>query len=473
MKVRVRFPPSPTGHWHLGGARTALFNWLFARANRGDFILRIEDTDRERSHRKYEEEIIEAMRWLGLDWDEGPDKGGPYAPYRQSERAHIYKEYLEKLLEKGSVYYCYCTKEELEAQKQAQLAEGLPPKYGGHCRTIKKPPQGKTPEVIRFKVPEVKVEFPDIIRGKVKFDAGLFGDIAIAKSLDAPLYNFAAVVDDYVMQISHVIRGEEHLSNTPKQILIQKALGFEEPVYAHLPLILAPDHSKLSKRSTEVSVLSYREEGYLPEAMVNFLALLGWHPKEDREILSLQELTELFELKRVQKAGAVFNQEKLDWLNQQYLKKLSVEDIAERLKPSLEEKGIQAKKEVLHKIIAVERERMKTLGDFLELTKFFFQLPEYDVALLTWKTDSKEATKNVLERISSALEKVPENRFSKTSIALALDVLINEYGKGTVLWPLRVALSGQTASPDPLEIGEILGREESLRRIEIARGKMK
>ena len=319
--------PSPTGPLHIGTARTTLFNWLFARGRDGTFILRIEDTDKERSKKEYEEELVEGLKWLGIEWDE-------FA--RQSERTDLYRKYLEKLLTSGDAYYCYCTKEELEGQRQAMLASGVPPKYSGHCRNLAKPPTGRKPEVIRFKVPEIKVEFKDMIRGKVAFDAALLGDQVIAKDLDTPLYNFAVVIDDNEMRITHVIRGEDHLSNTPKQILIFRALGFDEPIFAHIPLILNPDRSKMSKRFADTALTQYREAGYLPEAIVNFLALLGWHPKDDKEILSAEDLIAEFDLARVQKAGAIFNQEKLDWLNREHMKKMSDKELAAAARPFIE-----------------------------------------------------------------------------------------------------------------------------------------
>lgn len=446
--------------------------------------MRIEDTDRERSQEKYEIEITETMKWLGLDWDEGPDwqmvnhewrktTRGEYGPYRQSERTAIYRKYLEKLLAEDKAYFCYCSKEELEAQRQAMAAEGLPPKYSGHCRGLKRPPPGKEARVIRFKMPEAEMEFSDAIRGKVKFDLGLFGDIVIARDLNSPLYNFAVAVDDHEMQISHVIRGEEHLSNTPKQIAIGRALGLAEPIFAHLPLILSPDRKKLSKRFAETSVLDYREEGYLPEAIVNFLALLGWHPQGDREIFSLPELVQEFDLKRVQKAGAVFNREKLDWLNAQYLKKLSNNELAARLAPQLEKESKKFTKKMLRKLVEVERERMKKLSDFAKLTGFFFELPDYEPKLLVWKDDPAQKTREILGELLAILEKMPAGDFEdKDKISRALSGLAEKFGRGSVFWPLRAALSGQAASPDPLSIMEILGKKESLARITMAINKI-
>jgi glutamyl-tRNA synthetase len=481
-EVRVRFAPSPTGHFHIGGARLALNNFLFSRKNQGKFILRIEDTDKERSSPEFENEIYESLRWLGIEWDEGPvsfsgenKETGDYGPYRQSERKEIYKKYLQKLLDEKKAYYCYCTKEELEAQKQAMIADGLPPKYSGRCRNLTEPPKDKTPQTIRFIVPAVKVEFKDLIRGKVSFDTSQFGDIVIAKDLESPLYNFAAVVDDYEMKITHVIRGEDHISNTPKQILIQKALGLPELTYAHLPLILNPDRSKLSKRFAETSLLSYRDEGYLPEALINFLILLGWHPKDDKEIFSLEELIQEFDLNRVQKSGAIFNEDKLNWINAKYIKNMSIEDLFYKVKPIILQSGLDGNDEFILKILKLEKERMKTLKDIINLGMFFFKLDEsYDPSLLIWKETPKEKIKEILIKIYDLLNKLNDIEFEKSMIFNKLTEIINLYGysRGEVFWPFRVALSGLKSSPDPTEICEILGKNESLYRLKIALNKL-
>ncbi|MEK9179898.1 MAG: glutamate--tRNA ligase [Patescibacteria group bacterium] len=489
-EVRVRLAPSPTGPFHVGTARTALFNWLFARQNDGKFVLRIEDTDTARSEKKWEKEIIEGLLWLGLEWDEGPNPPeagkfqipnskfqkvlGQYGPYRQSERTEIYKKYLEKLLADGNAYWCYCSKEDLEAERQAMLAQGLAPKYSGHCRMyadkrgLNADLHGKKPQVIRFKMQEAEVEFKDIIRGKVKFDASLFGDIAIARNLNSPLFNFAVVVDDAEMKITHVIRGEDHISNTPKQILLQRALGFAEPQYAHLPLILSADRSKLSKRFAETSLVDYQKQGYLPDAVINFLALLGWHPKEDREVLSREELIKEFDLRRVQKAGAIFNTEKLDWLQKEHLKNLSSADIEERLEQILTARGTAFDKKILGKVIETEKSRVKNLNEFAELVGFFFELPEYDAELLLRQGGSREKTRSILEEILNILQGVRAKELSRQILGNKLEELTKREGRGAVLWPLRVAVSGLAASPDPLEIMEILGAKETERRIKIA-----
>lgn len=474
-KIRVRIAPSPTGSLHIGTARTALFNWLFAKHHKGTFVLRIEDTDMERSDPKFEAEIIEGLKWLGIDWDEGP--------FRQSERLDIYEKYLKKLLEEKRAYYCYCTKEELEHERQGMLALGMPPKYGGKCRNLAVPSiasakdgeeaPDKPAQVIRFRVAEAPVEFKDTIRGSVTFDAGLFGDIAIAKNLRTPLYNFAVVIDDYEMEISHVIRGEDHISNTPKQILLQKALGFPTPHYAHLPLILAPNRSKLSKRYAETSLLLYRDQGYLPEALVNFIAYLGWHPKDDKEILDADGLVEEFDIRRVQKGGAVFNEEKLDWLNAQYIKQSSDEDLAGKLAPFLAEKNWGSDKGRLLKVIALQKERMVKLSDFIGLADFFFDLPDYAPELLVWQKETKEKALENLLAVSDALHDAKTGTLDTESAQELLMPLAEARGRGGVLWPLRVALSGKAASPNPFEILGVLGRDEAMRRITVAIQKLK
>lgn len=470
-RVRVRMAPSPTGPLHLGGARTAIFNWLFARQNNGAFILRIEDTDRARSEKKYEKEIFAGFSWLGLKWDEGPaaDKKGGSGPYRQSARTAIYEKYLRALLERGDAYYCYCTKEELAAQRDAMAAQGIPPRYSGRCRALKAPPPGKEPEVIRFKIAPEKVEFKDIVRGKISFDAALFGDIVIAKDIKTPLYNFAVVVDDALMEVSHVIRGEEHLANTPKQILMQRALGFREPRYAHIPLILNPDRSKMSKRFADTALAQYRERGYLPEALLNFLALLGWHPKDDREVFTAEELVKEFDLARVQQAGAVFNEEKLNWLNREHMKKLSDEKLAALAAPFAKQAHWDASPAFLERVVAAERGRANTLRDLVEQGRFFFELPDYDPALLVWRESSREEAKRVLGDLRERFMEISGHDFRRETVSAAVTYLIEGGAKrGAVLWPLRVALSGQRASPDPLDIMDALGKDESVKRIEYA-----
>ncbi|MCL5004738.1 MAG: glutamate--tRNA ligase [Patescibacteria group bacterium] len=475
QSVRVRMAPSPTGPLHLGTARTTLFNWLFAKSHNGKIILRIEDTDLERSKKEYEEDIINGLKWLGFDWDEGPNVGGQYGPYRQNERLDIYEKYLNKFFDEEKIYYCFCSKEQLEEDRQAMLSQGMAPKYGGRCRNLdpkeaKKRVENGERAAIRFKVPPIEVEFTDIIRGKVAVNAELIGDIVIARNLRSPLFMFAGVVDDFEMKISHVIRGEDHITNTPKQILLQRALGFDEVKYAHLPLILAPDRSKLSKRHLETSLNDYRVEGFLPEALVNFLAFLGWHPTEDKEIMSIEELIEEFDLRRVQKGGAAFNVVKLDWFNGQYIQKMDSYELLNRLEDFIPKIWLE-NQDLLIKIIDVEKSRMNSLAVFKNLAEPFFELPAYDKKLLLWKDVSEKDTRRNLKMLSEEISKIPESDFGKKRLEQVIMPLTEVWGRGELLWPLRAGLSGREASAGPFELMDILGKDESLKRIKSAADK--
>src|SRR6266487_1177783 len=327
--------PSPTGYVHLGNARTTLFNVLFARASGGRFVLRVEDTDLERSHPEYEQAIYDGLHWLGLTWDEGPDVGGPFGPYRQSERLDVYREHASRLLAAGAGYRCYCTPEELDAERRAAREEGRPYRYSRRC--LVHPPRDRTAFTVRFRVPEGETTFTDVIRGEMRFDNGTFGDPVIMKSNGWPTYNFANPIDDALMEITHVMRGDEHVANTPLQVMFAAALGLPRPeAFVHLPMIVGKDGKKLSKRlHPEVRLGLYQEMGYLPEAMVNYLALLGWNPGTEQEIFSLDELVRAFDLSRVQRSNAMFDWDKLNWINGQYIRALSDEDLAERLRPFL------------------------------------------------------------------------------------------------------------------------------------------
>ena len=471
QQVRVRIAPSPTGFLHVGTARTALFNWLFAKKQGGVFILRIEDTDRERSKKEYEKDILESLQWLGIVWDEGP--------YRQSERRDIYLKYAKKLIETRHAYYCFCTKEELEAERQGMLSQGIAPKYSGRCRNltpeeIAKNHASSKSSVIRFRMPEETITFHDLIRGAVSFDMALVGDFVIAKGEDEPLYNFAAVIDDFAMKISHVIRGEDHIANTPKQIAIARAFGFPEPHFGHLPLILDTDRSKMSKRHSATAIAEYQKAGYLPEAMVNFLALLGWHPAPEHdektgktvehEIFTLAELTGHFDISRIQKAGAVFNIQKLDWLNAQYLKKLSDDEFLEQARTHINVPA-DILEERLIDIVHLVRDRMKKLSDFNEYAEFFFRAPDYKPELLIWKKTSKEMTLENLEKARGVIAGVHPREFNAQLLMEALNPLSISQGRGEVFWPLRAAISGREASPGPFEMMEVLGKGETLSRI--------
>jgi len=506
-EVRVRFAPSPTGFLHIGLARTALFNYLFAKKNQGAFILRIEDTDVERSGPESEKDIIENLKWLWIEWSEGPEVEGEFGPYRQSQRTSIYAKYLEKLLKENKAYYCFCSEEELEDQRQYQLSMGEAPRYSGKCAnlpkaTVKKHLAEGKPSIIRLRVPVKKVEFNDLVRGKVEFDVSLMGDIAIAKNLSAPLFILAGVIDDFEMKISHVIRGEDHISNTPKQILLQEVLGFPRPEYCHLPLILGPDRTKLSKRHGAVSVSDYRKEGYLPEALINFMAFLGWNPGTERDIYSLPSLIKEFSLEKIQKSGAVFNIKRLDFLNGFYIRQRSAEKLTELCLPYLIQEGLitpafkteqyppaygakeitqtykvsETEEEIsfdnLKKIVIIYQERLKRLSEISKLTDFFFKDKlEYDKNLLKWREMSEKEIKNSLDKLEKILSKIKPEDFNKENLESQIMPEANKIGdRGYFLWPLRVALSGKEASAPPFEIAEILGKEKTIKRINWARG---
>lgn len=521
-KIRVRIAPSPTGPLHIGTARTALFNYLFAKKYGGTFVLRIEDTDLERSDPKWEKDILENLLWLGIRWDEGPIADvqtqnsklkikkykGDFGPYRQSERLESYTKYLEKLLAENKAYYCFCSEEELEAQRQEQMSRGEAPKYSGKCGNLSKEEVKKLlgtgkKSIIRFRLPAKKVVFDDLIRGTIEFDTALMGEIAVAKDLATPLYNFAAVVDDFEMKVSHVIRGEDHISNTPKQILIQEALGFPQPKYAHLPLILGPDRSKLSKRHGAISVSEYRNEGYLPEALVNFMAFLGWNPGTDKEIYSMEELIKDFSLERVQKSGAVFTIQKLDNINGIYIRKKSSDELAKDcvgylIGAGLIKLGFKQKQyppayggmepvpefkthagesvdfEYIKKAVSLYQERLKKLSEAAELIDFFFKdVLEYNKELLRWKDMTDEEVVEALDKLEEILSKIDPEDFTKENLEKILMPEAQKRGdKGKVLWPLRAALTGKEASAGPFEIAEVLGKERVVKRIKDARRRM-
>lgn len=477
--IRVRLAPSPTGFLHVGTARAAIFNWLFTKSQGGSFILRIEDTDTERSKPEFDEDIIQSLRWLGVDWDEGPDPASPkdyigaYGPYRQSERTKIYEKYLRKLLDEKAAYYCFCSKERLEEERQAQLTQGMAPKYGGACRGLAPAEAARRVSagenaIIRFKTPETKISFHDVVRGEIVFDMNLVGDFSIAKSVAEPLYNFSVVIDDEEMNISHVLRGEDHINNTPKQIIIQRALGFREVAFGHFPLILNTDRSKMSKRYSTTGVKEYREQGYLPEALLNFLALLGWHASDDNEeIMSVEELIKKFDLSRIQRGGAIFNIEKLDWMNSQYIKRMGSLELLKKIKALGIPEDDFSEKELI-KMIDLIKERLKKLTDFTTLAGFFWKLPNYPPELLIWKTTPRE---HILENLNAALELIKgikTSEFSRAAAESVLQELANQKGRGEVLWPLRAALSGSEFSPGPYEIIDVLGRDRSIERLKLA-----
>lgn len=474
---RVRIAPSPTGYLHVGTARAALFNYLFAKKHGGVFVLRIEDTDLERSDKKYEKDIFKGLRWLGIEPDEGPEQGGPYGPYRQTERTGAYKKYLEKLLADAKAFYCFHSERKREEEKENLLAAKRPPLHLCEYRTMDPQEARMLTEanpnyIIRFKTPAGrKIIFHDLIRGDVSFDSGLLGDFSIAKKTDAPLYHFAVVVDDEEMKISHVIRGEDHIANTPKHILLAEALGFPLPLYAHLPLLLGSDRSKLSKRHGAMSVNEYREQGYLPEALFNFLALLGWHPKDDQEIFSKEQLEDAFSLEDVQKSGAVFDIQKLDWMNGEYIRTKSVAELTDLCIPFFGADASEKDRAYLEKVVALEQPRLKKLSEIGERTAYFFSPPEYDKESLRWKAMTDQEIGASLDRAKNLLADYSPPIIKENLEKIFLDA-IGDGDKGILLWPLRVALSGKKASPGPFEIMEILGMEESLARIRAAQAKL-
>ncbi|MCX4188122.1 glutamate--tRNA ligase [Methylophaga sp. OBS4] len=459
MTIRTRFAPSPTGYLHVGGARTALFSWLYARKHGGQFILRIEDTDLERSSAESVNAILEGMTWLGLEYDEGP--------FYQTQRFDRYKEVIEQLLQQGDAYYCYCSKQELEDMREQQRANKEKPRYDGRCRHRTEPKPGIEP-VIRFKNPtEGSVIVKDVIRGNVEFSNTELDDLVIARPDGTPTYNLTVVVDDMDMQLTHVIRGDDHLNNSPRQINIFKALGVEPPVYAHVPMILGDDGARLSKRHGAVSVMSYRDEGFLPEALLNYLVRLGWS-HGDQEIFSLDEMTQLFDIEDVNKAASSFNTEKLLWLNQQYIKHSSPEHVAHHLSWHLGQLGIDpATGPQLTEVVKLQQERAKTLVEMAANSKFFYQdVSEYD---------AKAAAKNLNEKSLPLLEEMLE-RLTAVTFWQAEPVHnevkacaeANEVGMGKVAQPIRVAITGNTVSP-PLDVTlALLGRERTLSAITAA-----
>lgn len=477
--IRTRYAPSPTGPLHIGGAHTALFNYLFARKHGGEFILRMEDTDLERSDKKYEKEIFEGLVWLGIEADENPEKGGPYRPYRQSERTESYKKYIERLLADKLAFYCFHSEKELMEEKTKLLEVKRPPLHLCEYRTLDPKEaeiltETKKDYIIRFKTHAGrKITFKDLIRGGVSFTSDLLGDFSIAKRTDVPLYNFAVVVDDEEMKITHVIRGEDHISNTPKQLLLIEALGFKVPHYAHLPLILGPDRSKLSKRHGATSVGEYRYAGYLPEALLNFMALLGWNPGDEREIFSQKALIKQFSLEKIQKSGAIFDITKLAWMNGEYIRQKSVRKLTELCIPYLINflqfsiPNDQFSNDYIKKIVALEQPRLKKLSAIGERTDYFFNKPQYDSRLLCWKDASD---KEILQSIDKSIEIISKLAESDpASLEKKFLIEMGEGDKGKILWPLRVALTGKKASPGPFEIIGILGTKETIHRLEAAK----
>lgn len=482
--VRTRFAPSPTGYLHIGGLRTALYSYLFAKKNGGQFLLRIEDTDRERFVADGTKNILDSLYWAGIVPDEGVllkgsrvVQNGDCGPYVQSERLSIYQKYAQQLIDAGQAYYCFCTSERLEEVRKVQQLNKQPTGYDGHCRELDKNESAKRVAagekyVVRMKMPKIgETVFTDLIKGEVKFKNELVDDQVLLKSDGFPTYHLAVVVDDHEMKISHVIRGDEWVSSTPKHLQLYQYFGWTPPQFAHLPLLLNSDKSKLSKRQGDVAVSDYQNKGYLPEAVINFVAFLGWNPGDNREIFSLKELISEFDLVKVNKSGAVFNLEKLDWMNREYIKSLTSGELLSRSVPFLEAKGIKSKdKGVIEKAIMLERERVSTLAELPDVVKFVFKLPGYSPELLIWKKSSADEVKEILPKLKDYLDTFDIQKWNKTDLEIKVGEWIktNGYNNGQVLWPLRVALSGQEKSPGPFEIAEVLGKDETLVRLNVA-----
>ena len=474
--VRVRFAPSPTGYLHVGGARTALFNWLYARRHGGTFVLRIEDTDTERSSWEMVAGIVDGLRWLGLDWDEGPDIGGPHAPYFQSQRIDTYRAMADRLVAQGHAYYCYCDPETLQRKRQAAEAAGGGWVYDRTCCAlgpgeIAAREAAGTPRAIRFKVPAGQTAFSDLVRGPITFDNTNIEDFVILRSDRQPTYHLSVVADDVEMAITHVVRGDDHISNTPKQVLLYQAFGAEPPKFAHVPLILGPDKKRLSKRHGATSVMEYPRLGYLPEAMVNFLSLLGWSPGDDREVLTRDELVAAFALEGISGGNAVFNVEKLDWFNQQHILRLPIEDLASRVEPVLREAGLWRPemagtgREWFLRVLALVRPRVRKLDQFVEeLRPFLDEHVSYDPAAVE-KHLAKPEVREALGALSGILAGLEP--FTQDALEAALRALAEARGvkAAALIHATRVGVTGRAVSPGLFEVLELLGRDRSGTRL--------
>lgn len=472
-QIKVRFAPSPTGPLHIGGARSALFNYLFARHYGGELLLRIEDTDTERSRREYEEEIIASLQWLGLQWGEGVGAGGENGPYRQTERLPIYEKYVQMLLEQGDAYYCFCSEKKLEEERQALMAKGETPRYLGSCRHLSEEEQsaclaqGAKP-VVRFRVPPRQIfVVDDLVRGRVSFPSDGMGDFIIVKSDGLPTYNFAVVVDDVLMGITHVIRAEEHLSNTPRQLMIYDALRFKRPEFAHISLILGSDRQKMSKRHGATSLMQYREMGYLPEALFNFLSLLGWSPEGEEQVLNATRIAEAFTLERVAKSPAVFDLEKLNWMNGIYIRQLDVDDLAVRVKPYLLSSPYAEQIEALppehyRLLVAMLQDRLVCLSDIVPESAVLFDAVTYSPEAL--EALHGDSTLLVLEAFRDSLPESLEPQAIKQQLKSITKQ--HKLKPKDVFMPLRCALSGQTHGPELPGLITIWGKEQTLERIQ-------
>lgn len=477
--MRTRFAPSPTGFLHIGSLRTVLFDYLAAKSLGGKFILRIEDTDQKREVEGAVKGLIDILAWLDIRFDEGPHVDGRFGPYIQSQRREIYDKHKEELLSRGGAYHCFCTPERLEKMRADQQANKLPPRYDRTCRNLsKEEAEAKIKNgerfVIRQKMPlEGELVAHDELRGDIKFNLADLDDHVLIKSDGMPTYQFASVVDDRTMEISHVLRGDEWLSSFPKNILLYMAFGWPAPKFAHIPLILNKEGGKLSKRQGDVAVEDYRAKGYLPEALLNFCALMGWHPKEENEILSIKEMEEKFRIEDVGISPAIFDVEKLTYFNGYYIRHKDIEELVDLCLPYLEENlentaEHKKSRDFIKKVVALEQERLKILSEIGELTRFFFvDKLDYPAELLVWKKITSEETRENLKVVYGLLEKIPETSWTNNSIndALMEHITTLKLKTGDYLWPMRAALTGEKASPGPFDVAEVLGKLESLERL--------
>jgi glutamyl-tRNA synthetase len=465
--IRLRLAPSPTGFLHLGNLRTALFGYLLAKSMGGKYILRIEDTDQKREVEGAVDSLLNILKWVGITFDEGPHIGGKFGPYIQSQRLDIYKQYVDELLAKGGAYRCFCSAERLAKMREEQTANHQPPRYDRACRNLTQTEteaklKNNEPFVIRQSLPlEGEVKVIDELRGDISFKAADLDDHVLIKSDGMPTYQFANVVDDHLMAISHVTRGDEWLSSFPKNVLLYQAFGWETPKFIHLPLILNKTGGKLSKRQGDVYVEDYKAKGYLSEALINFCALLGWHSKTNQEIFTLKELAKEFSIEGLGVSPAIFDEEKLDFYNGHYIRQKSVEELTELCLPYLSQ--IPNSKFQIQQVVALEQERLVKLSDIKEQTTFFFVEPEYEAELLIWKKLTAEQVKNNLSELKDKIDSLAD--FTKIEPELISWLEAGDKKKGDYLWPLRVALTGLKASPGPFEVALVLGKEKTIKRI--------
>src|SRR5438552_13888296 len=481
MAPRVRFAPSPTGYLHVGGARTALFNWLYARHHGGVFVLRIEDTDVERSSDEMVEGILDGLRWLGLDWDEGPKIGGPHAPYFQSARVDRYRAVAAQLVSAGHAYYCYCTPDELKAKREAAEKRGGAWRYDRACCALSADDiaareRDRMPRAVRFKVPDGVIRFDDLVHGTIDVDAATLDDFVILRSDGHPTYQLSVVSDDVDMAITHVVRGDDHISNTPKQILLYQAIGSDVPQFAHVPLILGPDRKRLSKRHGATSVMEYARQGILPEAMVNFLALLGWSPGTNQEMFTRDELVSAFALGGISGSSAVFNPEKLDWFNQQHMTRLAPDELALRLKPLFETAGLwrddylDNRHAWLFAVLELLKPRARRLGDFVTQGRFFFtDAIEYDEAAVA-KHLHVEGIAGHLAALDAAFAQLATFDPASTEAALRSTADARGVKAASLIHAVRVATTGKSVSPGLFDVLALVGRSDVRARLQAAAG---